>query len=71
MAGLGKVKSVAAYGIEAYVLEIEVYVTKGQLPSTVVIGLPDAAVKECRDRASFVRGAVMLSAYKPDDLFVP
>jgi hypothetical protein len=37
----------------------------------VVIGLPDAAVKECRDRASFVRGAVMLSAYKPDDLFVP
>ena len=30
MAGLGKVKSVAAYGIEAYVLEIEVYVTKGR-----------------------------------------
>jgi len=50
MAGLGKVKSVAAYGIEAYVLEIEVCVTKGQFPSTVVIGLPDAAVKECRDR---------------------
>ena len=47
MAELGKVKSVAAYGIEAYLLEIEVYVTKGQLPSTVVIGLPDAAVKEC------------------------
>ncbi len=68
MARLGKVKSVTAYGIEAYLLE---YVTKGQLPSTVVIGLPDAAVKECRDRASFVRGTVMLSAYKPDDLFVP
>jgi|TARA_B100001079_G_scaffold74383_1_gene64016 hypothetical protein len=67
MARLGKVKSVTAYGIEAYLLE---YVTKGQLPSTVVIGLPDAAVKECRDRASFVRGTVMLSAYKPDDLFV-
>jgi magnesium chelatase family protein len=51
MAELGKVKSVAAYGIEAYLLEIEVYVTKGQLPSsTVVIGLSDAAVKECRDR---------------------
>ena len=50
MAGLGKVKSVAAYGIEAYLLEIEVYVTKGQLPSTVVIGLPDAAVKEYRNR---------------------
>ncbi len=50
MAGLGKVQSVAVYGIEAYMLEIEVYVAMGQLPSTVVIGLPDAAVKECRDR---------------------
>jgi magnesium chelatase family protein len=54
MAGLGKVKSVAAYGIEAYLLEIEVYVTKGQLPSTVAIGLSDAAVKECRDRVKAV-----------------
>jgi len=61
MAELGKVKSVAVYGIEAYVLEIEVYVTKGQLPSTVVIGLPDAAVKECRDR---VKAALKNSGYK-------
>ena len=61
MAGLGKVKSVAAYGIEAYVLEIEVYVTKGQLPSTVVIGLPDAAVKECRDR---VKAALKNCGYR-------
>ncbi len=29
MTELGKVKSVAVYGIEVYVLEIEVYVTKG------------------------------------------
>jgi magnesium chelatase family protein len=61
MAGLGKVKSVAVYGIEAYMLEIEVYVTKGQLPSTVVIGLPDAAVKECRDR---VKAALKNCGYK-------
>lgn len=61
MAGLGKVKSVAVYGIEAYVLEIEVYVTRGQLPSTVVIGLPDAAVKECRDR---VKAALKNCGYK-------
>jgi len=61
MAGLGKVKSIAVYGIEAYVLEIEVYVTKGQLPSTVVIGLPDAAVKECRDR---VKAALKNCGYK-------
>src|SRR3989337_3187374 len=61
MAGLGKVKSVAVYGIEAYVLEIEVYVTSGELPSTVVIGLPDAAVKECRDR---VKAALKNCGYK-------
>jgi magnesium chelatase family protein len=61
MTELGKVKSVAVYGIEAYVLEIEVYVTKGQLPSTVVIGLPDAAVKECRDR---VKAALKNCGYK-------
>ncbi|MDR4498127.1 MAG: YifB family Mg chelatase-like AAA ATPase [Candidatus Scalindua sp.] len=61
MTGLGKVKSVAVYGIEAYVLEIEIYVTGGQLPSTVVIGLPDAAVKECRDR---VKAALKTSGYR-------
>ncbi len=61
MAGLGKVKSVAVYGIEAYMLEIEVYVAKGQLPSTVVIGLPDAAVKECRDR---VKAALKNCGYR-------
>ena len=61
MSGLGKVKSVALYGIEAYVLEIEIYVTGGQLPSTVVIGLPDAAVKECRDR---VKAALKTSGYR-------
>ncbi|MCP5007114.1 MAG: YifB family Mg chelatase-like AAA ATPase [Planctomycetes bacterium] len=61
MTGLGKVKSVSVYGIEAYVLEIEIYVTGGQLPSTVVIGLPDAAVKECRDR---VKAALKNSGYR-------
>ncbi|MDR4505903.1 MAG: YifB family Mg chelatase-like AAA ATPase [Candidatus Scalindua sp.] len=61
MTGLGKVKSVSVYGIEAYLLEIEIYVTGGQLPSTVVIGLPDAAVKECRDR---VKAALKNSGYR-------
>jgi len=61
MTELGKVKSVAVFGIEAYVLEAEVYVTKGQLPSTVVIGLPDAAVKECRDR---VKAALKNCGYR-------
>jgi len=59
MIELGKVKSVAVFGIEAYVLEVEVYVTKGQLPSAVVIGLPDATVKECRDR-NMLNGRLLL-----------
>ena len=58
---LSCVKSVAVYGIEAYMLEIEVNVTYGQLPSTVIIGLPDTAVKESRDR---VKAAIKNSGYK-------
>ncbi|MGR3219042.1 MAG: YifB family Mg chelatase-like AAA ATPase, partial [Candidatus Anammoxibacter sp.] len=49
------------YGIEAFMLEIEVNVTYGQLPATVVIGLPDAAVKESRDR---VKASIKNSGYK-------
>ena len=58
---LASVKSVAVYGIEAFMLEIEVNVTYGQLPSTVIIGLPDTAVRESRDR---VRAAIKNSGYK-------
>ena len=58
---LSCVKSVAVYGIEAFMLEIEVNVTYGQLPSTVIIGLPDIAVKESRDR---VRASIKNSGYK-------
>ncbi|MGR3180028.1 MAG: YifB family Mg chelatase-like AAA ATPase [Candidatus Anammoxibacter sp.] len=58
---LASVKSVAVYGIEAFMLEIEVNVTYGQLPATVIIGLPDAAVKESRDR---VKASIKNSGYK-------
>lgn len=57
---LAKVTSVAAHGIDAYILEIEVYITQGNLPYIVVIGLPDVAVKESRDR---VKAALQNSGY--------
>lgn len=57
---LANVKSVAVYGIEAFMLEIEVNVAYAELPSTVIIGLPDTAVKESRDR---VRAAIRNSGY--------
>ncbi|MCF6157863.1 MAG: ATP-binding protein [wastewater metagenome] len=58
---LAKVKSIAVYGIEAYVLDIEVYVAGGNIPYTVIVGLPDAAVKESRDR---VKAVLNNSGYK-------
>jgi len=58
---LAKVKSIAVFGIEAYLLDVEVYVTGGDMPYTVIVGLPDTAVKESRDR---VKAALNNSGYK-------
>jgi len=61
---LSKVHSAGLWGIEAYPIEIEVDVSGG-LPTEVVVGLPDAAVRESRDR---VRTAINNSGYSyPDD----
>src|SRR5213082_581011 len=57
---LAKIYSAAVYGIDAYEVEIEVNAGAGD-PKTVIVGLPDAAVKESKDR---VRTAIANSAYK-------
>ncbi len=57
---LAKVFSAAVWGVDAYAVEVEVNATYGK-PVTVVVGLPDTAVKESRDR---VCTAVNNSAYK-------
>jgi len=46
---LAKVHSGAVYGVDAYPVEIEVNSGGGD-PATVIVGLPDAAVKESKDR---------------------
>ncbi|MCK4244862.1 MAG: YifB family Mg chelatase-like AAA ATPase [Candidatus Omnitrophica bacterium] len=46
---LAKVYSATILGIEAYPIEIEVDVARG-LPSFSIVGLPDQAVRESRDR---------------------
>ncbi len=46
---LAKVFSGAVYGVDAFPVEIEVNAGHGE-PKTVVVGLPDAAVKESSDR---------------------
>lgn len=46
---LAKVLSCAIVGLEAQVVEVEIDVTRG-LPAFNIVGLPDAAVRESRDR---------------------
>ena len=58
---LARIYSGAVYGVDAYPVEIEVNAGHGD-PSTVIVGLPDAAVKESKDR---VHTAVMNSGFKP------
>ena len=46
---LFKIFSASLYGIEAYLVEVEVDISLG-LPDFLIVGLPDRAVKESRDR---------------------
>lgn len=58
---LAKVKSVAVFGIDAYLLDIEIYIATGDMPYVAIVGLPDTAVKESRDR---VKAAINTSGYR-------
>ncbi|HOK79965.1 MAG TPA: YifB family Mg chelatase-like AAA ATPase [bacterium] len=46
---LAKIQSVAVWGIEGYPVSVEIDISKG-MPSVAIVGLPDQAVKESRDR---------------------
>jgi magnesium chelatase family protein len=58
---LAKVLSGAVYGVDAYPVEIEVHTSYGETMNVVVVGLPDAAVRESRDR---VWTAISNSGYR-------
>ena len=58
---LAKVFSGAVYGVDAYRVEIEVNAGHGD-PKVIVVGLPDAAVKESSDR---VWTALLNSSFAP------
>jgi len=47
---LFKTLSAAVYGIDAYLVEVEVDVGSGKMHEFTVVGLPDVAVKESRER---------------------
>ncbi len=63
--GLASARSVALAGLDGHVVEIEAF-TGGGLPRTVLVGLPDTALYESRDRC---RAAVASAGFSwPDKL---
>lgn len=46
---ISKIYSAAVIGLDAELVEVEADVTNG-LPATIVVGLPDTAVQEARER---------------------
>jgi len=56
---LARVLSSAVFGIDAYVVEVEVDISQG-LPAFATVGLPEGAVKESKDR---VKAAVKNCGY--------
>ncbi|KPJ65362.1 magnesium chelatase, partial [candidate division WOR-1 bacterium DG_54_3] len=57
---LVKINSAAILGLEAYLVEVEVDSQK-RLPGQSIVGLPDASVRESRDR---VRAAIENSGFE-------
>ncbi len=57
---LAKTYSAAVVGIDAFPVEVEINASKGAQSLVSIVGLPDAAVKESRDR---VRSALQSSGY--------
>ena len=55
-----RLKGIGLFGIDSYMIEIEADVSTG-LPGFDIVGLPDAAVKESRDR---VRAAIKNNGFK-------
>jgi magnesium chelatase family protein len=58
---LARLHSVTLDGIEGVICEVEVDVGRGGFEKSIIVGLPDAAVKESTER---VRSAIVNSGYK-------
>ena len=57
----GLLRTAAVFGIEAYPVSVEVDVSDGGLPAMTMVGLPDARVRESRDR---VQSAIRNSGFE-------
>ena len=65
---LSKLKTFSLLGIEAEPVEVEVDVSPGAVPSTILVGLPEAAVKESTHRVA--RALVNSGFQRPADRIV-
>ncbi len=65
---LAKLKTFSLLGIEALPVEVEVDVSPGAIPKTVLVGLPEAAVKESTHRVA--RAIVNSGFVRPQDRVV-
>lgn len=58
---LARLNSVTLEGIEGIICEVEVHVARGGFEKSLIVGLPDTAVKESTER---VKSAIINSGYK-------
>ena len=63
-----KLKTFSLMGIDALPVEVEVDVSPGAMPKTILVGLPEAAVKECIHRVE--RAMVNSGFIRPADRIV-
>ncbi len=59
---LARVFSCAVIGLDGELVEVEVDISRAEMPSTTVVGLPDTAVQESKER---VRAAIRNSGLTP------
>src|SRR4030066_2080570 len=58
---LARLQSVTLVGIDGIICEVEVDVARGGFEKSIIVGLPDTAVKESTER---VKSAIINSGYK-------
>ena len=65
---LAKLQTFSMLGIEAVPVDVEVDVSRGALPATVLVGLPDAAIRESTHRVA--RAMINSGFQRPQDRVV-
>ena len=59
---LARLQTYSLFGIEAVPVDVEVDVSGGALPATVLVGMPDAAIRESTHRVARATGLIRMQA---------